>query len=380
MNHAVICELNPLHAGHVYLFERIRRFDPDAVIVCIMSGFFVQRGEAAIFDKFSRGKTAVENGADLVLELPLPFCMTSAQSFAEAAVDIADRLSEIDYLWFGSECGDIKLLEKTADDLMTGVFKSALNDSIKTDRKKSYAESFSSVYSELFGSDRVLREPNNLLAIEYIRALKERSSKIIPKTIKRIDCTPNNSLSGNIYHSSIIREQIIKELTDNKSTSSTNAASAEFNERWIISKVREAAYNNTISTFQYCASIEDRIKKAVISARSLNELYESIKTKSITMSRIRRAILSIVLGIKESYGEPDFTCLLAADRKGTGFLSKTRTTRSINIITKPAKLCELAGTSLQADLNLKAQSIYTLFMYEPQAPGYFLKMTPYIIE
>ena len=381
MNHAVICELNPLHSGHIHLFSEIRRFDPDAAIVCIMSGFFVQRGEAAIYDKFTRARSAVENGADLVLELPLPFCMRSAQGFAEAGVNVAERLSCIDFLWFGSECGDVGELTKAAENLLSDSFKAALKKELVNARKNNYATAVSGVYSDLFAGGAILKEPNNLLAVEYIRALKESSSKTRPMTIKRIGSAHNITPDrDNNYCSTAIRNRILTEIKTAGWDDPANPASLAFNDRWIVSKLREAADNHEISKYQYCKGIEDRILKAVLTARELNELFELIKTKSLTMSRVRRAVLSIALGIENTthYDAPEYTCLLAANRKGTDLLSETRRSRGIKVVTKPAKLSELAKTSPQAKLNLNAQSIYTLFMHKPQTPGFFLKKSPYI--
>ena len=185
---AIISEYNPFHSGHLHQIEQIRaEFGEDTRIVAVMSGNYTQRAEIAFLDKAERAKMAVMCGINLVLELPFPYSMASAESFAEAGVRIADALGCVDILSFGSECGDIDLLQAAAEILDSPTFVSAQKKSAKESPDIGHA---ALAQIELAGhfdekTAKALLSPNNILAIEYLKALKRVGSPITPHTVKR---------------------------------------------------------------------------------------------------------------------------------------------------------------------------------------------------
>ena len=170
---AIICEYNPFHTGHKYQIDSIRENIEDVAIVCVMSGDFVQRGDVAIIDKHTRAKIAVENGADLVLQLPAFFSTQVAEIFARGGVSLINSLGCVDFLCFGSESGDIEKLYERAN---SDTDKELLRQSLKA------GNSFASSY---FTSESMINMSNDILATEYIRALKNFKSKTRPFSIKR---------------------------------------------------------------------------------------------------------------------------------------------------------------------------------------------------
>ncbi|MCQ2386592.1 MAG: nucleotidyltransferase family protein, partial [Clostridia bacterium] len=206
---AVVAEFNPFHNGHMYLFSKIReKFGQDAAIITVMSGNFTQRGELAVADKLIRGKIAVECGASLVLELPFPFSSSSAEFFCDAAVSLILSLGIADYLVFGSECGDLDTLVRVSDKLFSDKTEQAFRGAL---RHTGYAKAKECVFTSLFPEEDVtlLRSPNNMLALGYIRALKKYRASCLPYTFTRkgsYNGTPEKGFAGASYLRTCFRE------------------------------------------------------------------------------------------------------------------------------------------------------------------------------
>jgi predicted nucleotidyltransferase len=179
----IVCEYNPFHSGHKYHIEATRRLlGEDAGIVCVMSGNFVQRGDCAAFSKHARARAAISGGADLVLELPVPWVLSSAESFARGGMWILERLGIVTHLSFGSECGDIGTLKAAAEgsDSSEGNISELMASGI------SYAAARERALSEVDPTlGAVLSSPNNILGVEYLKAIRRLGSKIEPVTVPR---------------------------------------------------------------------------------------------------------------------------------------------------------------------------------------------------
>ena len=206
---AVICEFNPFHNGHRYLLESIKAKGCDAVI-CVMSGSFTQRGEAAIINKFSRAESALKNGADLVIELPTPYAVASAQRFAKGGAEIIAATGVVDKVYFGSECGDIEIIKKAAkavdDPEVIKLLKEKMNNG------EYYPTALEKSVNEVFGSEvsDILATPNNTLGVEYVRELEKFS--IPAETIERKAVEHDSRLAKDGFASaSLIREMILKD-------------------------------------------------------------------------------------------------------------------------------------------------------------------------
>ena len=190
----IICEYNPLHNGHLYHLEQVRRGGAEG-IVAVMSGNFVQRGDAALLDKFTRARLAIEGGVDLVLELPVPYALAPAENFAIGGVALLTALGNVQEISFGSECGDIHLLSQAAQacQVCKTDYADVMDDFLRSGY--SYPEVLSQMVGQLYGEETaaVLRSPNNTLAIAYLNAIEEMDSPLQPMTIPRRGAGHNSS-------------------------------------------------------------------------------------------------------------------------------------------------------------------------------------------
>ena len=352
-NIGLICEFNPLHNGHRYLIETIKKLNHPCRIICVMSGNYTQRGDVAIADKFTRAKWAIENGADAVFELILPYNIMSAEGFARGAVAILDSLGAVDELWFGSESADVDVLIDVAKIIDSKEFSGLFHNNIKNNNAYNYATIVSDTLSNGFGYS--LKGANDLLGIEYIRALNLYKSRIKPQTIKRVGAMHDAVDCENLYPSaSFLRKTIgSEEYSKMKGLTSCNiieyfrnnqSVFFENNERAVIEVLRRRAYTDN-SHFLHCKELGNKICKAAISSKKSDEICSLVKTKNFTMSRIRRAILSLYLGIEQECSnlKPDFTNVLALNKQGIEFLAQTKKIRTINVITKPSMLKSMQG-------------------------------------
>ena len=222
----IICEYNPFHNGHLYHIRETRK-NGATHIVAVMSGSFVQRGDTAIMDKLERARLAVRSGADLVIELPVQYCLSSAENFASGAVYLLNALGAVDELSFGSECGDAQRLREAMETV--GVTAAAHAEEIKSIMEKGYTYP-RALTSVMNGIDpeaaSIIAEPNNLLAIEYLRALKKFGSDIQPFTVKRVNADHDSSKTENGYASASCIREMIEKKADIREFTTTEWAAA----------------------------------------------------------------------------------------------------------------------------------------------------------
>ena len=360
---AIVCEYNPMHNGHVYHIEQTRKLG-STHIVAIMSSNFVQRGEPAIISKEARTKMALSCGVDLVLELPSVWSMSTAELFASSSIYILDKLSVIDSLSFGSEEGNINNLIKVANFLN---LDSCL-DKIKNFMKSgfNFASSREMIVKEVMGEkySALISKPNNILAIEYIKALKKLDSNIKPMAIKRQGAEHDSDLEINSFLSA---KQVRKYINDknydleeflpkivleiiNQEVSDEKAPSSIYNlERTILYKLRLASKDEIRNIFDISEGLENRILSAATQSKSLDELYENIKSKRYSLARIRRVIMSSLLGINKQLVnlKPPYVRVLGFNSKGLEILKLAKGKSKIPIITKASDI-----KSLNKDANL----------------------------
>ena len=206
---AVICEYNPFHYGHRFQLEQTRKLGATH-IVAVMSGDFTQRGDVAVYDKFSRARAALENGADLVLELPVKYSLCAAEGFARGAVGIISALGCVDMLSFGSECGSIDALREAAGAVDYAVHSEYFQ--MLMTGGKSYPAALAQAVNKFYTDDvyQTISSPNNTLAVEYIKALDDIGSRIEPVTIQREGAEHDSEESSRKYASaSLIRKRIL---------------------------------------------------------------------------------------------------------------------------------------------------------------------------
>ncbi len=323
-----------------------------------MSGNFVQRGEPALFHHSVRTKAAIESGADLVIQLPVPYAMSGAQTFAKAGVEILNALGCVDMLAFGSECGDTEKIEETADI----VYGEEIKDLLANELKKgiSFASARENALRGLSPECAdIIQSPNNILGVEYIAALKSLNSKIRPVTFKRVGADHNSDkASENIASASLIRERILgdgdwKDFVPNSEIyNDAQIADIKNIERAILYKMRTVSADELENAPDVSEGIENRIISAAQQAKSLDELYSLAKTKRYTHARIRRIILNSFLDITnaELKTPVPYIRITGFNFKGREIIRKADETATLPVITKAADI---------ANLNDDAQRIFS---------------------
>ena len=348
MNFGIICEFNPFHSGHKYLFDKARELGAKN-IVCAMSGNSVQRGELAILDKYERAKFAILNGADLVLELPFPWSSGSAEYFASAGVRALAPYC--DAIIFGSECGDIDLLKRAADVALTSEFCVAL------DAKKKSGEGAASAYFSLIEEYVGARlSSNDILGVEYIKAAKKCGAKLEFFTVKRMGNAyrDNTIREGEFPSASAIRKALksddkldferVQGFTDGSLKDALlqgQITDAGLIERALLMYFRLADASELSQYAEADGGIAERICLAAKESRNIVELWEMIKTKRYTDAKLARAILFCLARVKRELllQAPEYLYLLAASESGRALLSSVKKSKSdgrIPVVTKPA--------------------------------------------
>ena len=287
----VICEFNPFHNGHKFLLEKIKR-DYHSDVVCIMSGNFVQRGDIAVTNKYARTETALQNGADMVIELPTVYATASAKTFAESGVRIAAAIN-CDRLYFGAENSISDLTE-----LSELLENRPINDMIHSSMKS--GEYFPKALSMAIGEKnaQIIKQPNNILALEYIKAC--RKFDVLPMAIPRKGVSHNDDhIVGNIASASKIRSMIEKNENYRNLTPMKidRPCSIKALEPAILYRLKTITPYELRQIADVSEGLENRIIEVSKQYNSLSEIYTAIKTKRYTMARIRRIITAAFLDI-----------------------------------------------------------------------------------
>lgn len=375
----IIAEFNPFHNGHALLVQKAREAGYTHVIA-VMSGNFVQRGEPAIFHHSVRTKAALENGVDLVLQLPCVYAMSGAQSFAGAGVEILDALGIVDALVFGSECGNTDLLSETADAIYGEKIKPLLASELE--KGISFASARENALREI-NSDYadVIKSPNNILGVEYIASLKKLGSKIKPVTFERVGAAhDSDETDGKIAGASLIREKIRnadewKNLVPEgviECYSDAEKADIYRMENTVLYKIRTVSAEELSKAPDISEGIENRIISAAKQARSLEELYFLAKTKRYSHARIRRIIWNCLLGITAYDLEQrvPYIRITGFNKNGAELIKSAKETARLPIISKPADFSRLDETAQKVfSLECTAGDIYALCTEKPSACG-----------
>ena len=381
MAFGIICEYNPFHNGHLHQINEIKSVS-DEPIVCVMSGNFTQRGDVAIVDKYERARMAIEAGADLVVELPVPFSLASAEYFASAGVYILDELG-VSKISFGSESADAEKLMKIAEIAASDDFK---EECAVLSKSEGNASAYFDLLAARSGVDGILS--NDILAIEYAKAIiKNRYvMKICP--IKR---------EGNLYRDTELSlgelpsASAIREAIKNEGESSVKefvpTTTLDILRRNQFSSLDEAGEgilmalrlidSETLDVAISDKGLINRIITLAHNSSSFEYFIDNLQTKKYTSAALRRAILYILLGIKQSDLDtaPTYTTLLGANEKGRAYLSSIKKNeRNIIIVTKPAD----AEDCRQLELDKRADSIYSMCFKHKKSSGFCTKKSPYI--
>ncbi len=343
----VVAEYNPLHRGHLRHLALTRRAaGEDAAVVACMSGNWVQRGDCAVSDKWARARWACENGADLVLELPTVFALSSAPTFARGAVSILTAAG-VEALSFGCEDPDLEALRALAGALDSPDFDRALRPHL--DAGLSYPAARQRALADLVGPEaaRMVEKPNNNLAIEYLRALPV---DITPIPIPRAG-VHDGPMTADFPSASALRELLRR--GDFAQAEPHLAAPWEGPvydlkrlETTILCKLRQATPEDLAALPDGGNGLAQRLWRAAREARDLPELYDLTKTKRFTHARIRRLALWAALGLTaaDRPDTPQYLRVLAMTSRGAEHLARLRGRVNLPIVTKSADAQALLAT------------------------------------
>ncbi len=339
----IIAEYNPFHNGHKWQIDLLKeKYD---TVVAVMSGSFVQRGDVAITSKWSRAKSALLSGCDLVLELPCVYSMSTADRFAFGGVSLLNSLGCIDAISFGSESGDIHALKDAANHIINETEKQSMTIQTLLDRGYSYATARQTAFSDVI-DESLFKNPNNILGIEYIKHLSLSGSSITPITHKRQGeeyKSPN--INTSLASASAIRDNC---ESDYIKSSMPDAAYEIFKtedkhflknlDTAAISHIRIHGPEDLKNCPECVEGLENRIYDAARKFSSIEEITNACSTKRYTKAKIRRIILSAILGINKnlSLETPKYARVLGATQKGCKLLSEIKKQSAIEIITKTA--------------------------------------------
>lgn len=317
---AVVAEFNPFHNGHAYLLEKIRSSGYSHIVV-VMSGNYVQRGEAAIFPKDARAKAALQMGANLVIELPTVKVLATAEKYAFSALSVIKKLgNQINALAFGTETENFENLVEIKEILGTELFKKEVK--LQLEKGLSFAVCRENAVRNISKKPCIANEiknPNNILAVEYLKAMDKLGMSLDCLPVKRME------VPGKYFSASKLREMIIQENLDFKNyipenlDFNTNLKASYFEMgREIICKLRSLEKSDFARLPDVSEGLENRIRSAVKKACSLPELLEFAKTKRYAMARIKRIILCAFLGIDSNMASAEipYVRVLGSDKRG----------------------------------------------------------------
>ncbi len=349
----IVCEYNPFHNGHNYHINETRK--KADYVVCVMSGNFVQRGDCAYLDKWTRAKLAILHGADLVIDLPVPWSNASAETFARGSVGLLGAFG-VDLLSFGSETNDLEMLEKCADIHSDPTVISTTKELMT--QGETYPSALCKATEKIYGEAlaKALSLANSTLAVEYIKASKKLGYSFEFLPIKRYGTHhDSDKISSHTASASKIRGMgICEDIKDVVSETTYEAllslqkdslapCSLLNSERAILACLREIKKDDYALYISDTQGLATRIYESVRTAQSLQELYENAKSKNYTLSRIRREILALYLKIEKelSNGIPPYIRVLAASENGLTLLSKTKSRATLPIVTKHSEMLAL---------------------------------------
>lgn len=367
---AVICEYNPFHNGHKYQLEQMKK-DSDAVI-CIMSGDFVQRGDVSVYDKFIRAKAAMISGADLVIMLPVIYSLSSAELFAFGGVALADSLGIVDSLYFGSECGNTDELTNAAKSLLFEPSDVSENIQKYLADGISYPSARAKAFSAYIAPG-LITEPNNILAIEYIKAIMRLESKIKPVTVTRHvvghhDTKPSDGLASATAIRRLISDKndFSKYVPCDVYELFKSAKTANAKELYpVLAYILRTKTSRELSEInEVTEGLENRLKASVYKCAGFSKIAEFVKSKRYTQSKINRILFSILLNIDKSMPRtmPEYIRVLGMNKKGMLLLSDIKRNTSLPIITKTA---DYKGLCTSFETDILASDLYTVCQSRP---------------
>ena len=385
----IIAEYNPFHNGHLYHLQKSLQVTGSSYSVAIVSGNFTQRGSTSLVDKWTKAEIALKNGIDLVLELPLFYSISSAENFSEGAIKILDSLKVVDYISFGSESGDISTLNMIADILYKEpkAYKNILSHELSKGLSfpKARENALLMYLNDIRKFSNVLSSPNNILGIEYLKALKKYKSNIIPVTIERYNSNYHDtSYRGNVASATAIRnivknngwdilrkvvpENTFSILLENIKVGHVVPDLSVF-EKQIIYNLRKMSIQEIAQLPDVSEGLENAIKNAVNSCNSVVEFLNIIKSKRYTNTRLQRILVYALLGITKkdidlSKKAIPYIRVLGFNNKGKYLISEVdRANPKLEIITSVKKYMDTSNNKnsrYMLEKDIWATNVYTI--------------------
>lgn len=340
----IIAEYNPFHNGHIYHINKIKEMYPDSILVLVLNGYFLERGEISLLTKENKTKIALDYGVNIVLELPFIYGTQSADTFANMSIKLLNKLN-VNKIVFGSECADITLLEKLADKQLEPEFGKLV---------KFYLDEGSNYPTALAKATNIDFEykPNDLLGISYIKAIKENNYNIERVCIKRTNDYHDLDSNEEIISASNIRNKLKLNENINKYLPSEvidNLIKVNKDVYFKLLKSKIITDDNLNDYLDVDEGIEYRLKKNIIISNNIDEFIEKVKTKRYTYNKLNRMFIHILIGLKKSdnYIDDKYLRIIGFDSIGRNYLQK------IDYI------ASLKNTKVY-DYELKASLIYDL--------------------
>ena len=377
----IIAEYNPFHNGHLYQIQKAKELTGADTVIAVMSGNFTQRGETSLINKFEKTKIALQNEVDMVIELPTIYSISSAENFALGGVKILNEIGDIDYLVFGIEEENLEKLQAIADVLVNEDDEFKRNIKEELDKGNSYPKAREIVLKKVLSSENVeniMQKSNNILAIEYLKALKTTNSKIKPFAVKRKNTMHNDeNINENYASGTYIRKLFIENnfneirkvvpkytyerLLELKNQGTYVSSINDFSDI-VIYKIRTMTKEEISQIADVNEGLENSIKLASTTCKTIDEIIEKVSTKRYTKTRISRILTYILLNITKSEMEQAkknnaYIRVLGINKKCEGIL---KTINNDKLITSLKKFEENNGENQLLNIDKKATEIYTI--------------------
>ena len=377
----IIAEYNPFHNGHLYQIQKAKELTGADTVIAVMSGNFTQRGDTSLINKFEKAKIALQNEVDMVIELPTIYSISSAENFALGGIKILNEIGNIDYLVFGIEEENLEKLQAIADVLVNEDDEFKRNIKEELDKGNSYPKAREIALKKVLSSENVkniMQKPNNILAIEYLKALKITNSKIKPIAIKRKNTMHNDeNINENYASGTYIRKLFIENnfneikkvvpkytyerLLELKNQGTYVSSINDFSDI-VIYKIRTMTKEEISKIADVNEGLENSIKLASTTCKTIDEIIEKVSTKRYTKTRISRILTYILLDITKSEMEQSknndpYIRVLGINKKCEEILS---TINDSKLITSLKKFEENNGENQLLNIDKKATEIYTI--------------------
>lgn len=407
----LITEYNPFHNGHAYHIEKAKMLTGADRVIVVMSGDFVQRGAPAVMPKHLRAESALLSGASLIIELPVCFATGSAEYFAQGSISLLNQLGCIDSICFGSECGDLHLLKEIAQILADEPieYQTALKQALKEGASFPAARQEAlNIYSDKYSE--ILASPNNILGIEYLKALAKIHSKMEPFTIKRIGAGYHDmNIDGQFSSATAIRSDIYQLADVNSSSESlplthiqTQVPSSchelmkkNYQTRYPVKAddfsllLKAKLLSETAGSLSHYLDMSPELANRILRLRndylSFEQFCDLLKTKELTRSRISRSFIHVLLGITNDWltamkAPAPYARILGFRRDHADLLGILKRTSDIPLITSPARAV-LADTAYQMlELDIYASNLYESVITDLYGTPFHNELTKQIIK